>query len=846
MREKMTSRQPKRTKSTKILCCASLPVGASLAGAIFAVIPSTQSRADFVYYQQTPAADPTNWYAANWTDNSGGPAYGQLLPNPVGSSSINIDINTGNTGNTYGGVVFDPANQLPNGLSDPNSSFTIAGKLYISSSNVGPGSANAAVNYGGLSCVPNFLTIASGTLTISDSTNSNSFILVGRSVNGTLNQTGGNFNVDATVQLGQLSGTNGNGTYNFSGGNLSAGFGASPGTSPGIRLGGAAGSSGTMVINNTLPGQIKTAGYYSAFSKGAGSYGLTEFHYGNGNVRTVQNTGQLSIRNEINPDTYASELSLVLDAAPTMDADQTPQNLGLFHDGSITNGGATADAVFWGPDRLTSYLDRSSTYTQSYPTNGAGRNDNVVFTSSFGGRTYVWDITYTGNIALDNNGNVTSMTGHGTGQDVVLTGRSSYVGSLWASQANDNWSASGNWSGNAVPNAVDAGANFFNFTPAAVGPVVIGVDIPVTLGSLKFDNSSRYTLEAGGGSITMQTSSGNAFIQLISGSHTVHAPMVLNSNTRVTVGANHDLTMGGPLSGNGNINKNGEGLLTLTSNSNTNYTGSIQLNAGTINVNGITTVRSIQQTGGTLNINGTGVLHVLANNRSAASTSVLSAVPFIDASAQLDVEDNAVAVKYDASDTTHSTREAIRNLLKNGRNAGPASAAPWNGLGGIVSTYAHNVGNGFNLAIGYADNTDLAAVRASGSYTVFGGQTVASNTVLVQLTRGADATLDGVVDGQDVAIIGTHFQKPGSGQWCFGDFDYSGTCDGSDVAVLGTTFGKTSPVLSPAQMTAEFGAAFTAAFEAGQSGAVPEPGSLMLLGLGAAAMMGGRRRRKGR
>jgi len=107
-------------------------------------------------------------------------------------------------------------------------------------------------------------------------------------------------------------------------------------------------------------------------------------------------------------------------------------------------------------------------------------------------------------------------------------------------------------------------------------------------------------------------------------------------------------------------------------------------------------------------------------------------------------------------------------------------------------------GNGFNLAVGYADNVDLAAVRASGSYSSFGGQTVGSHCVLIQLTRGADATLDGLVDGEDVAVIGTHFQKSGSGQWAFGDFDYSGTCDGSDVAVLGTTFGKTSPVLSPA------------------------------------------------
>jgi len=293
-------------------------------------------------------------------------------------------------------------------------------------------------------------------------------------------------------------------------------------------------------------------------------------------------------------------------------------------------------------------------------------------------------------------------------------------------------------------------------------------------------------------------------------SHTYSAPITVGPSG-ATIETQTPLTVTSSLAGSGTLTKTGAATLHLT---NFNVTA-LTISAGNV--------------------------HLLPSGRSPVSTSNLSSVPTIAPASQLDVEDVALIINY-GSDTTHAARDAIRNLLINGRNAGAGQAAPWNGNGGITSTYAHNTGNGFNLAIGYADNTDLAAVRASGSYTSFGGQAVASNTVLVQLTRGADATLDGVVDGQDVAIIGTHFQKPGSGQWCFGDFDYSGTCDGADVAVLGTTFGKTSPVLSPAQMSAEFGSAFTAAFEAGQSSSVPEPQCLALLFF-APSILHSRRRR---
>jgi len=167
---------------------------------------------------------------------------------------------------------------------------------------------------------------------------------------------------------------------------------------------------------------------------------------------------------------------------------------------------------------------------------------------------------------------------------------------------------------------------------------------------------------------------------------------------------------------------------------------------------------------------------------------------------QLDINDNEVIVNYPTGGDSDATRDNVRNLLVNGRHITTTDTHGWDGTGGITSSYAHTNGNGSNLAVGYADNDALASVNAAGSYDSFGGQAVGSNAILIRMTYGADCNLNGRVDGPDVSIVGTHFNKAGSGQWYLGDFDYSGTCDEADVIVLETTFGKTTPVLMPVEV----------------------------------------------
>ena len=63
---------------------------------------------------------------------------------------------------------------------------------------------------------------------------------------------------------------------------------------------------------------------------------------------------------------------------------------------------------------------------------------------------------------------------------------------------------------------------------------------------------------------------------------------------------------------------------------------------------------------------------------------------------------------------------------------------------------------------------------------------VDDTSVLLRYTRTGDATLDGVVNNDDVTILGVNY-APGvpKPHWALGDFDYNGFVDNDDVTLLG-------------------------------------------------------------
>jgi len=91
-----------------------------------------------------------------------------------------------------------------------------------------------------------------------------------------------------------------------------------------------------------------------------------------------------------------------------------------------------------------------------------------------------------------------------------------------------------------------------------------------------------------------------------------------------------------------------------------------------------------------------------------------------------------------------------------------------------------------------------------------------------------DANVDGSVNVGDLGILATNYGRTDSPGWRFGDFNLDGTVNVGDLGILATNYGWSwTPPSLPGGMP--------------QGAPVPEPATMALLTLGAAAIL---RRRK--
>src|SRR5581483_7603982 len=307
-----------------------------------------------------------------------------------------------------------------------------------------------------------------------------------------------------------------------------------------------------------------------------------------------------------------------------------------------------------------------------------------------------------------------------------------------------------------------------------------------------------------------------------------------------SIGDLGDITIAPAISGPGGLNKVGADNLTLTGSS--SYAGGTTVSAGTLTVaatgslpaggsvtnnaalkvNGNTSPGAITGTGtltlGTVAGPNSNVLTLASGSGQSTQTGLT-----VNPGSTLDLTNNSFDIHYGTNGSPDST---IRTLITSGRNGGA-----WNGTG-ITSSHAAVTSGG---AVGYADGADGVVPG------------LAAGDELVKYTLAGDANLDGTVSFSDFQVLAENFGA--SGKWDQADFNYDGQTSFSDFQLLAENFGNTAS-LSAGQISSlqSFAQDFGDNLIANPSGqgftlvAVPEPASIGLLGLGALALLGRRRK----
>jgi hypothetical protein len=376
----------------------------------------------------------------------------------------------------------------------------------------------------------------------------------------------------------------------------------------------------------------------------------------------------------------------------------------------------------------------------------------------------------------------------------------------WISDADDNWSVSGDWSPTGAPNQTSAVANFLS-TGAASGDRTVTLDSPQTVGTLNFNPAAHsYTL-AGTSALTLDVGSGDAAINVSLGSHTISAPLVLAKNTKITIDPpGGKLTLTDLQSSAVSVTKEGNGKLEV----NNIRAGGLSVNAGNV----------------TITANGT-----------QSGTSIVNALTIAGASdawtAQLDIKDNDVIVHSDDAGRVAKAAE-ITNQLKQGANFANTGQF-WTGNGMITSLGGNGSTSYTAVGVAVNDFSLLGGAQTGAIYSSFDGQDVGVNDVLVKYTYFGDADLDGAVTTNDYFQIDNGFLGSKTG-WINGDFDYDGAVTTNDYFLIDNAFLGQGAALVPA--------AVGSAQPLSGVTAVPEPASLGFLAFAAASGALLRRRRR--
>lgn len=359
----------------------------------------------------------------------------------------------------------------------------------------------------------------------------------------------------------------------------------------------------------------------------------------------------------------------------------------------------------------------------------------------------------------------------------------------WNVDADGNWSTAANWTGNVIPNAVGALASFGSIATATR---TVTVDAPHTVGGLDFSSGQAFVI-AGPGTLTLDSTSGAAVVNVGGGAHTISAPISLNDNLSITVQGGTSVNFSGGVTSNGkSIAKFGSGNAQFPN----VRTPDLNANSGIVRVTATPTANVDEGT-----------------SRVESLT--------VAATGKLDLNNNALVLDY-AGATPIAT---IRTLL-----ASAYAVGSWAGATGIGSTSAATAAADplvtKKTAIGYGEASSLGL-------TSLGGQSFTGDAILFRYAVYGDANLDGTIGFQDLVRLAQNYN--GSNKtWAEGDFNYDGHVDFTDLVSLAQNYNLSLATVDGASPE------FAADWALVQS-LLPEPVSLSLL-LPAARLLARRRR----
>ena len=334
----------------------------------------------------------------------------------------------------------------------------------------------------------------------------------------------------------------------------------------------------------------------------------------------------------------------------------------------------------------------------------------------------------------------------------------SLAGQTWNVNSSGDWGTGSNWSPVGSPNGVGAEATLGGMITA---DRTITVSLPVTLGSLTFNDNNRYTVS--GGAITFASGSGTAAINAYgaggggtgyslasaisldsnlavtrdsAGSLDISGTIANNGNT-ITVDSASTVRLDGAVSGAGGFVKNGSGTVIMGGTAANTYSGETRVNDGTLtlfNTGGGTAVAGNLVIGDGIGAVGSAVVNIVNFNEQIAGTS-------------------AVAVAADGRLILGAGRsETIRSLNASAATASVELSGSKLTIGSGSSTFAGVVSGGGDLSKIGTGTLTLTGANTYGGVTAIG----AGSTINIQ-----NASALGSVSGGTTVYGGGQLQIQG-------------------------------------------------------------------------------------